>query len=734
MWREYSSGYIRNNRSSGITVIAAAFLSALLLSLLCGVFYNLWKYEVERIEREEGSWQSRITGEFDPEEIRAVQSFAGVTKVEVREEESGETVLDLYFQNMSQVLEDTPKAARLAGASKEDVTYHHALLSMYLVRDPEDPAPRLVFPFFILVTLLASVSLIVIIHNAFAVSMNDRVYQLGILSSVGATPGQIRACLMQEAAVLCTLPVLAGSLLGIADSAGVMEITNVIARDIPGRQPAVFGYHPLVFAVTVLVSAVTIWISAWIPARKLSRMTPMEALKHTGEVQLKRRKNSRILAAVFGMEGELAGNALKAQRRSLRTASLSLILSLLAFTLMQCFFTLSAISTRETYFEKYQDAWDIMVSVKDTKVDRIEEAEEIRSLPGVENAVVYQKVTAKTLVAEEELSADMKANGGFSNASREQAIQTEEGWLVHAPLVIMDDNSFLAYCEQIGVTSGLDGAVIRNQISDVMDPDFRHARSLPYLKEENSERTVKNPEEEGKWAQIPVLAYTEEVPVLREEYGTEDPYELVYFLPASLWTAVREQIGVNGEDSIIRILAKEPVTQEALDGIESDITQLLGEKYTIESENRIQEKETNDREIQGMMLILGGFCVLLALIGISSVFSNTLGYVRQRRREFARYLSVGMTPAGLRKMFCIEALVIAGRPVLITLPVSALIVWYMLRMSYMEAETFFDEAPVLPVAVFILAILGAVAFAYYLGWRRVRKIDLAEALRDDTMF
>src|SRR5699024_1796763 len=113
-----------------------------------------------------------------------------------------------------------------------------------------------------------------------------------------------------------------------------------------------------------------------------------------------------------------------------------------------------------------------------------------------------------------ELSAEMEANGGFSNAPREQAIQTEEGWLVHAPLVIMDDNSFLAYCEQIGVTPGLNGTVIRNQISDVTDPDFRHARSLPYLKEENSERAVKNPEEEEKWAQIPVLAYTEEVPVL----------------------------------------------------------------------------------------------------------------------------------------------------------------------------------------------------------------------------
>ena len=46
----------------------------------------------------------------------------------------------------------------------------------------------------------------------------------------------------------------------------------------------------------------------------------------------------------------------------------------------------------------------------------------------------------------------------------------------------------------------------------------------------------------------------------------------------------------------------------------------------------------------------------------------------------------------------------------------------------------FEEAPVLPVAVFMLAILDAVAFAYYLGWRRVRKINLVEALRDDTMF
>ncbi len=84
-------------------------------------------------------------------------------------------------------------------------------------------------------------------------------------------------------------------------------------------------------------------------------------------------------------------------------------------------------------------------------------------------------------------------------------------------------------------------------------------------------------------------------------------------------------------------------------------------------------------------------------------------------------------------MFCIEALTIAGRPVLVSLPLAVLTVWYMLRMSYMEAGTFLAEAPFLPIGAFILIIWGTVALAYYLGWRNMRKINLAEVLRDDTM-
>lgn len=736
MWKDYSSGYIKNNRSSGITVIIAAFISALLLSLLCSFFYNAWKYEVERIKLDEGGWHSRIVGVLDLEDIEAIRNFANVKDTVVNEvvAKGQETVLDIYFDDMGTVLEDTPRIAEMVGVLPEAVTYNYELLAMYLIRSPLDTAPRLLFPMFIIITVMASFSLIIIIHNSYAVSMNARIHQFGIFSSIGATPKQIRACLLQEAAALCIMPIILGNLLGIAISMGLLQMINtLLGSNVAGRHEAVFGYHLLILVLTLFVTIITIWISAWLPARKLSKLTPLEAIKNTGELQLKRKRNSPVLTLLFGTEGELAGNSLKAQRKALRTASLSLIFSFMAFTIMQCFFTISGISTRETYFEKYQNVWDIMITVKNTEVDSFTEADKIQDLPSVRNATVYQKATAKTIITENEISDEMKSFGGFSHASGDDAVQTADGWSVHTPIVILDDVSFTAYCEQIGITPRLDGAIIRNQIRDVTNPDFRHPQYMSYVKGDNATSRLRQSGKEDTAVEIPVLSYTNQVPVLREEYATVDYYELVHFIPVSLWKEIKGQIAGSEEDTYICVLGNEKATLEELNALQMEINQVVTGAYTIESENRIQEKESNDSQMQGMMAIFGGFCVLLAIIGIGNVFSNTLGFVRQRKREFARYMSIGLTPEEIKKMFCIEALVIAGRPIIFTIPLAVIIVGYLLKISYLEVETFLSESPLIPIAIFMLVIWVTVALAYYLGWRNIRKINLAEALRDDTM-
>lgn len=731
MWKDYSIGFIKKNRASSLSVLVAAFISALFLSLLCGLFYNFWNYEIESIVLEEGNWQGRITGTFKENAVFDIEHFANVKTAAVNEELSdGQTlVIDICFYNMRTVYQDMPLIAQKLGVPDSSVAYHESLLSTYFIHDPQDASPPLLLAFYLAVLLLVSVSLVLIIHNSFAVSMNARVHQFGIFSSIGATPGQIRTCLLQEVAVLCAIPILLGSFIGIALTFGTIQIVNVLADGIVGRHDAVFTYHPLVFVITILVSVLTVLISAWLPARKLSKLTPLEAIKNIDELQLKRRKKSRILARLFGVEGELAGNALKAQKKALRTSTLSLTLSFLGFTLMLCFFTLSGISTNHTYFERYQDAWDVMATVKDTPIEDFTYEDEIHALDGTDS-VVYQKAEAYSSVPTEAISKKVESLGGIEELTGNSVSAADDTYTIQVPIVIMDDSSFAAYCEQIGVSPSGTGSVILNRIWDSVNSNFRYKEYVPFLTEEQDTIILQNCDDAATAVTVPVLGYTQEPPVLREEY---DNYVLAQFLSVSSWKQIKEVIGNAEQDTYIRVLDTKDRTLTELNEIETELTNILEHEFMFEIENRVQEKIDNDAMLNGYKLIIGALCALLALIGIANVFSNTLGFIRQRKREFARYMSIGMTPEGMRKIFQIEALVIAGRPVLITLPVTVLFVWFMITASYLNPMEFLSVAPIVPIVIFIAAIFGFVTLAYYIGSKKILKCNLAEALQSDYM-
>lgn len=729
MWKDYSVGFIKKNRASSISVLVAVFISTLFLSLLCGLFYNFWNYEIESVILEEGNWQGRISGTFQEDAVSEIQNFANVQTTAINEELSdGQTlVVDICFDNMRTVYQDMPLIAQQLGVPETSVSYHKSLLSNYFINDPQDTNPPLLMFFYLFVLMIVSVSLILIIHNSFVVSMNARVHQFGIFSSIGATPEQIRTCLLQEAVMLCVIPILIGSFIGIVLTFGTIQAVNVLADSIVGRHEAVFIYHPLVFIATILVSFLTMLISAWLPARKLSKMTPLQAIKNMGELQLKRRKKSRILTLLFGIEGELAGNSLKAQKKSLRTASLSLTLSFLSFTLMLSFFTLSGISTNHTYFERYQDTWDVMATLENTKIEDFSYTDEIHALTDTDS-VIYQKANAFCSIPGDTVSESVKSLGGLEAITGSNGSEVDGIYTIQAPIVIMDDSSFAMYCEQIGVSSAEKGSVVLNRIWDNINSNFRYKEYIPFLSENQDTVTLQSQRDPAATVTIPILSFTQKPPVLREEY---DNYALVQFISLSTWKQIQGTIG-NAEPRIyIRVLSEKERNLTELSAIETELTNALGNDITFEVENRVQEKIDNDAMLNGYKLVVGALCVLLAFIGIANVFSNTLGFIRQRKREFARYMSIGMTPMAMRKIFWIEAIVIAGRPVLITLPITAVFVWCMITTSYLNPIEFWEVAPIVPIALFIVALLGFVALAYYLGGKQILKCNLVETLKSD---
>ena len=728
MWKDYSKSYIKNNRASSISIMAAALVATMFLSLLCSIAYNFWAYDVEQIILEEGDWQGRIVCEaLSSDDLSMVCQFANVEKAAINKELSKKEkiVADIYLKNARTIYRDMPLIAAQLGLNKDSIQYNSLLLSRYFIHDPEDESPPMLLTLYVVILIIMAVSLILIIRGSFELSMNARIHQFGIFSSIGATPRQIRTCLLQEAMALSILPMLLGSIFGISISYGVIKAINFFASDVSGRHESVFQYHPSIFAVTVFVSVLTVIFSAWIPARKLSRMTPLEAIRNTSGLLLKKKKHSRFLSCVFGMKGELAGNALKARKKHLRISTLSLLLSFLGFSIMICFTTLADISTRYTYFERYQDVWDIMITLKDTELTDFGLADELQDISGIKDATVYQKAEAMTFLPEGLQSDELSSLGGFESVS---GTPNENGqFQVSSPIVVLDDRGFLNFCSQIGITPSLDGAIVLNQIWDSINSNFRYKEYVPFVREDNQKTILyKN----DKTVEIPVLSYTQTVPALREEY---DDYALVHFIPLTMWNKTLGKVCEAESDSYIRILSNKTANLADLNGLEQEIVRLVSEQYEIESENRIQERLSNDSLIQGMVMILGAFCVLLAIIGIANVFSNTLGFLRQRKQEFAGYMSIGLTPQEMRKMFCIEAFVIAGKPLLITLPLTLLFVQFAVTASYLDPMVFWSEAPILPVLIFAAAIVLFVALAYYIGGKRLLQCDLNETLRNDAL-
>ncbi len=736
MWKNYSIDYIKNNRASGISIIAASFIAALFLSFLCCLFYNFWLDNIEGTKLEDGSWHGRITGEISGDELAAINNFANVEKAVVNEELSGEqgTVVDVYFYNKRTVYQDMSALVNILGLAEDAANYNYQLLSLYFVRIPGDNMPRLLMPAYLAIVMIVCFSLILVIHNSFAASMNSRVHQFGIFSSIGATPGQIRTCLVQEALFLSIVPIMAGILLGIIFSFGTVWGMNAFTANFAGGRQASFSCHPVILILVLFLSILTVLVSAWLPARKLSRLTPLESIRGTDELQLKKKTHSPVLSALFGIEGEMAGNALKAQKKALRTTSLSLMLAFLGFMIMQCFWTLSGISTNHTYFEKYQDAWDVMATVKDTHIEDFGLINELQGMPKVDSSVVYQKAEAVCILPQDAQSKELLALGGLEVFLGDATFYGKGLFQIKAPIFILDDESFGEFCGQIGIASRMDGTIVLNRLWDSVNSNFRYPEYIPYVKENMEAVALNNAAEKGdeNMVKIPVLACTKEYPLLREEYGKSD-CPLVQFMPLSLWKEIGGQIGGAEQDTYVRVLANDRTEVDILNALENEITQIIGSEYEIESENRIQEREDNDKMIEGYELILGAFCVLLAIIGIAHVFSHTLGFLRQRKREFARYISVGLTPEGIRKMFCIEALMIAGRPLLVTSALTIVAVAFMIRASYLDPMEFIKVAPIAPILAFVSAVFAFVALAYYLGGKKILKVSLAEALRDDTM-
>lgn len=632
MWNAYSASYLRHNKTGNRFILVISFLASMMLSLVSGIFYNLWVDQVNQTVVATGSSQV----EFTP-------------------------VVIAYFA----------------------------------------------------VFTLASLALIMMIHHAFAATMTSRIHQLGILQSIGATPRQIKSALVNEVVVLSLPAIVVGNLIGIGLSWAIMSF--IISSTANLRDYTLsFAYHPLVFVGSFGFSMLTAAVSAWIPARKLSRITPLEAIHYGNEPIIKRVRRYRITSTIFGVYGELARKSLFVRRKAMRVGTMSILLAVFACISILNMIGVSGLSTERTYFDRYKNNWDFLVTVKgDTYSEDL--LNDIRNTEDVTGCIVHKIVNSSTQIPADYLSADVQK---LTLEKLNSSCSANESGSYHTkvPIFILDDASFAAYR---GDTSDANVVAV-NIIWDSVNSERTDRQYVPFL--DGSKEIILN----VNGTDIPVTAFADSLPILREEFTQ---YALTLVMSESYYAAL--DFNLTAEETIYTVKmtdeSKNDVLEERLQG-------LLKAYPDYAVEGRVQELADEMQIQQGLRMIIYLFTGILTCIGLANIFASTLGQIHQRKREFARYFAVGLTPKGAAKILAWEAAIVALRPILLTIVVNIPLMAVMLDAGGITAADFIAKRlPLVPAILLFVAVIGFVALAYYLGGKKICKMNLAETIKDDTL-
>lgn len=590
----------------------------------------------------------------------------------------------------------------------------------------------------ILIIVIASVSLI---YNAFAMSVSERARQLGLLASVGATRRQKRASVYFEGLFVGAV----GIPVGIAAGLGGIGVTLAAIQPLMESFTSVSEVRltlvvPLwAIGLAVLFSVLTICISVYRPARRASRISPIDAIRQTQEVRLTRRsiKTSKITRALFGFEAEIALKNLKRSRKKYRATVLSLVISLVLFLTVSSYADITG-NVTSAMNDGYN--YDIAVQYSGLSEAQVDYANSrIAALEPVTGFAAESKLYGNT-----RLDDSLVSEYTLVRVAQPEGLPEGQTALT-VGLVGLDAASFEAYAKSIGVSAAdyadpqqprailinyatdydyVEGNNVKKIAGDVLN--LRQGDSLTWYAGSYGEL-----ETEG--TSFTLGAVTQERPM---GIMTGDFSSVTLVVPQAAWDAVvgrltDEQLQQLSESySIYRYAYMTSDEDQRLEAQINELTKSLpASGYYILNLKDMARSERNINTFLGVFVY--GFITLISLICIANIMNTVSTNIGLRRRELAMLRSVGMTPKGFNRMMRFESIFYGLKGLLWGLPISLLIALLLSRMQMNVLGMSFS----LPwvsyiVAVFMILVIVLASMAY--STHRIKKENIIDELKQET--
>lgn len=138
-----------------------------------------------------------------------------------------------------------------------------------------------------------------IIYNTFAMIVAQRNRELALLRAVGASRRQVSRSVLTEAFLVGVV----GALIGLGVGIGLAVGLRALATATTGLPNGALQITPTAVIATLVVGIVVTMLSAWLPARRASRVAPVEAMRATMAEprSLRARTVSGVIVGIVGI-------------------------------------------------------------------------------------------------------------------------------------------------------------------------------------------------------------------------------------------------------------------------------------------------------------------------------------------------------------------------------------------------------------------------------------------------
>ena len=672
----------------------------------------------------EGTHTYKIVGIVDRSNFESY-SASGYTAFTLDvNSDKGNANLYVMFNKNKKIIKQSEELAKELNYDG-DINYNSTLLALYGESTYGNVMSSMGGMMIIMLSLV-SIGCIIVIYNSFAISVMERKKEFGLLSSIGATKRQLSHTVFFEAVVVGVIGIILG-ILGAYIGIGcvILIINNLISDMLEYKLHLVT--NPLFIIIPVIFMIIVIGVSAFIPSRRASKVSPIEAIRQNDDIKINKKKirTSKLVLKLFGIEGEIALKNIKRNKKKYRVTIVSLFISIVLFISFSSYMNYT-LNTASSVMGEVPYDYRISYFGDDNNKEALDKINEIVKSSDVKEYVSYS-VGNLSIIGDYTYSDEYL--DFYKSAYGDDGIKALNNLKYqYISIYILDDNSYNKYKKLIGLDK--DSVILLNRFKGVSYGNNKRVNyDIPVINSGDINVKICNFDDDEENVDttkycnknINNIFVTNKSFDLIEEFSYMDDFKLI--VNKKLYDSILD----GGTD-----FTQFNIISDNTNNIDKLTKEL--DKYNNVNYMNIKEsmKQTNNL-ILVVKILMYGFISLVTLIGVTSVFNTISTSMALRKREFAVLRSIGLTRGGFNKMLFFESLFFGMKSLIFAIPVS---IGITVLIHYTLADMVSISTIIIPwkyIIISIVSVFVIVLLTMMYSTSKIKKHNIIEQIREENI-